>query len=220
MRGMQSRLCGAAVVVMAAFSSASGQTVLVNENFDGYASDTDMRAVWVPTVGNGTLPANFVDETSGILTNDATLFPGIEGQALDHIGSTASTPGMVNQYGGVIDQLGGFQPAFQAIPSATQSVSVSVDVFESGAGNERMTLGMRYIDTSGGTTVTQNILELGVYNSVVTDPTGGADPNFFAGTGLGYRVILFGGFESPLTAQPNYQFFQLPAELDRPTDAD
>jgi autotransporter-associated beta strand protein len=220
MRGMLSRLCGAAVVIMAAFSSATGQTVLVNENFDGYASDTDMRAVWVPTVGNGSLPANFVDETSGILTNDATLFPGIEGQAVDHIGATASSPGMVNQYGGVIDQFNGLQPAFQAIPSATQSVFVSVDVFESGNGNERMTLGMRYIDTSGGSVLTQNILELGVYNAASTDVTGGADPNFFAGTGLGYRAILFGGFDESLTGQPNWQYFQLPAELDRPTDVD
>ncbi len=224
MRGNRKRTglkaAAAAVVCLAGWTSASGQLVLVNETFDTYTSDVEMRATWVPTVGNGTLPSTFFDETSGILTNDAVLFPGIQGQALDHVGSSNSTPGMVNQFGGVIDQFNGLQPAFQAIPSPTQNVSVSVDIFESGGGNERMTLGMRYIDTSGGSVVTQNILELGLYNSVVTDPTGGADPNFFAGTGLGYRVILFGGFDAPLTAQPNYQYFQLPAELDRPTDAD
>lgn len=210
----------AAIVCFAGWTSASGQIVLVTETFDNYTSDVEMRATWVPTVGNGTLPSTFVDATSGILTNDATLFPGIEGQALDHVGSTASTPGMVNQYGGVIDQFNGLQPAFQAIPSPTQSVSVSVDIFESGGGNERMTLGLRYINTSGGSVVTENILELGVYNAAATDVTGGTDPTFFAGTGLGYRVILFGGFGAPLTAQPNWQYFKLPAELDRPTDTD
>ena len=217
LRGMCAVAIGMAV---SGANFASGQITIVNETFESYASDAEMRAVWVPTVGNGTAAAAFNEEVNGILSSDATLFPGIQGQALDHVGALAGTPGMVNQFGGVINQAGGLQPAFQAVPSPTQNVFVSVDIFESGGGNERMTLGMRHIDTSGGSVVTQNILELGLWNSAATDPTGGADPTFFAGTGLGYRVILFQGFSSPLTAQPNYQFFKLPAELDRPTDAD
>ena len=210
----------AAAISAAGIPTAFGQVTIVSETFDGYSSDAEMRTVWVPTVGNGTAVANFVDDASSILTTDDVLFPGIQGQALDHIGAIASSPGMVNQYGGVIDQLNGLQPGFQVNPSPTQSVFVSVDIYESGSGNERMSLGLRYIDTAGGSVVTQNILELGFSNAVATDPTGGADPTFFPGPGYGYRVILFGGVGSPLTAQPNNQFFQLPIELDRPTDAD
>ena len=220
------RVCGvfssavALAVIVAGLPAAFGQTTLVNETFDSYASDADMRAVWVPTSGNGAAAAAANEDVNGILTSDAVLFPGIEGQALDHVGSLASNPGMVNQYGGIIDQANGFQPAFQAVPSPTQHVAVSVDIFESGGGNERMTLGLRHIDTSGGSVATQNILELGLYNATATDVTGGTDPNFFAGTGLGYRVILFGEVDPSLTAAPNWQYFQLPAELDRPTDID
>ena len=217
--GVVSSTFGLAVIV-AGLPAAFGQTTLVNETFDSYASDADMRAVWVPTSGNGAAAAAANEDVNGILTSDAVLFPGIEGQALDHVGSLASNPGMVNQYGGIIDQANGFQPAFQAVPSPTQHVAVSVDIFESGGGNERMTLGLRHIDTSGGSVATQNILELGLYNATATDVTGGTDPNFFAGTGLGYRVILFGEVDPSLTAAPNWQYFQLPAELDRPTDID
>lgn len=112
------RVCGvfssavALAVIVAGLPAAFGQTTLVNETFDSYASDADMRAVWVPTSGNGAAAAAFSEDVNGILTSDAVLFPGIEGQALDHVGSLASSPGMVNQYGGIIDQANGFQPAF------------------------------------------------------------------------------------------------------------
>ena len=209
---------GVALAAVLVGPAAFGQ-VVVNETFDSYATDAEMLAVWVPTLGNGSALADFSEEFNGILTNDDTLFPGVEGQALDHVGALVST-GMVNQYGGVIDQATGLEPAFQVAPSPTQSVRVSVDLFDSGSGNERITLGLRHVDTSGGGVATENILELGLYNSAGTDNSDPPDPNFFAGPGHGYRVILFEGFDSPLTAQPNWQYFQLPAELDRDTDAD
>src|SRR5688500_10996044 len=86
------------------------QTIVVQDNFDQYAGDGAFRAVWVPTVGNGSALANAADVTSGILTTDDTTFPGIEGKAIDHIGATASAPGMVNQFGGL-------NPAFTINPS-------------------------------------------------------------------------------------------------------
>ena len=144
------------------FTAARGDTLIVNETFDGYADDSAFQAVWVPTVGNGSAPANPADVTSGILSTNSTLFPGIQGKAIDHIGATASTPGMVNQY---LPASGGPVPGNAVSPSASQSLFLSADIFESGIGNERMTVGLR------NRTSTENILELGVYNQVTCDAT-------------------------------------------------
>lgn len=200
------------------------QTVIVDENFDSYANDDEFLAVWQPTVGNGNTvldPAE-IDYLSAILTNDSATYPGLQGQAADHIGATSSNPGMVNQY--LPPVIGdGPEPGFEATPSATQNLVLEADIFDNGIGNKRMTVGLR-----NRTNVT-NILELGLYNSNSCDPTvdGCANagelpqnatdqtPGFYPGSGYAYRMILFPIPEgSELLGQPDWQYFQLPQQLD------
>ena len=77
-----------------------------------------------------------------------------------------------------------------------------------------------------------NIVELGQYNTNSCDPTvcgpdqaGGTnnpgnavvgDPGFYLGTGYGARLaIIPSSVTLPLLVQPDWQYFQLPIELDR-----
>jgi hypothetical protein len=191
----------------------SAQTVVVQDNFDQYANDAAFQAAWVPTVGNGNELAIAGDVNSAILTTDNDLFPGIQGKAVDHIGATASTPGMVNQFGGL-------DPAFTISPSDTESIYLEADIFVGSSGNERMTVGLR-------NRAPANLLEMGVYNANTRDPRidgpatpTPADPNFIPSTGYAYRIVLFGARGEGLLVEPNWQYFELPQELDRATDAD
>jgi hypothetical protein len=201
------------LVFTAIVAPAFGDTVIVDENFDQYAGDAELIAVWVPRDGSGNNPAAVTD--AGILTTDDTLFPGVQGKAVDHIGSA------VNQYE---PASGGPFPGSELIPTESQSVFVSVDFFDGASGNERMTLGLR------NRTSVSNIIEMGLYNSNSCDPTvcsGIAPqnatvdtPGFYPGTGYATRTQLFSGFSEPLLVQPDWQYFQLPIELDRTTDTD
>ena len=200
-----------AALLMAA--PAIADTVIVDENFDSYAADGDFLNAWGATIGNGTAVAATLD--GGIITTNATTFPGIQGKAIDHIG------GSVNQYGGVINQVAGEAPAFQINPSATQSIFLSADIYESGQGNERMAIALRHINVTPGTpdvVASSNILEMGFWNANPTSATVPDAPT--VSTGYAYRLINFGTASAPLTGQPNWQFFNLPTELDRETDAD
>lgn len=225
---MTSRLSLAVVLGVVLGAQAMAETVIVNETFDGYADDAAFQAAWTPTIGNGTALANPADVNSGILTTDTIAFPGLQGKGVDHIGATASTPGMVNQWGGVVNQLNGENEAFNIAPSATESVYLSADIFNSGAANQRMTVGLRNIDNITGSVVTGNIVELGMYNTNSADPTvpgvhnppeasGAAEPGFYTGTSYAYRLINFQGpVTAPLQVQPSWQYPQLPAELEGP----
>ena len=201
-------------------SIAVGDTVIVDEKFDTYADDAALRAVWVPRIGNGSADANAADIDAAIISSDATTFPNIQGKAVDHVGGTASTPGMVNQY---TPTTGGPSPDNPIMPSATQSVFLSVDLFDGASGNERMTVGLR------NRTSPANLIEMGLYNSNSCDPTvcnttpqnaTAATPGFYPGTGYATRTQLFSAFNAPLLVQPDWQYFQLPIELDRTTDTD
>jgi hypothetical protein len=195
-------------------SIAVGDTVILDEKFDQYSDDSALIARWVPRDGSGNNPAAVSD--AGILTTDETLFPGVQGKAVDHVG------GAVNQYE---PTTGGPFPGSPVVPTATQSVFVSVDFFDGATGNERMTLGLR---TRTGAAA--NIIEMGLYNSNSCDPTvcSGISPQnavmttpgFYPGTGYATRTQLFSAFNAPLLVQPDWQYFQLPMELDRTTDTD
>lgn len=206
------------------FSAALADTVIVNETFDGYADDNAFRAVWVPRAGNGGEISQLQPLDSGILTVDATTFPGIQGQAIDHLGALVTSPSstMVNQYEPAI---GGPSPTNVVLPTAELSVFLRADIFESGIGNERMSVGLR------NRTSSQNILEMGFFNTNSCDPTvagctspaqnaTAATPGFYTGTAYGFRLINFGAVTAPLLIQPDWQYFQLPTELDRTTDVD
>lgn len=206
---------------------AWADTTIVSDNFESYADTAAFQAAWVPTIGNGTAAANAADVLGGILTSDPLSnpanFPGVEGVAVDHVGATASSPGMVNQYGGIINQPLGQNPAFTIAPSDTQNVVLQYDMFDGASGNERMSIGLRYVDATASPVATSNILEMGLYNSNSADPTvvGSANPaqnaavgspGFYAGRGYGARVINFGAAAAPLLHQPDWQFFRTTGE--------
>ena len=210
---MKARLfsLAAAMAVLTVATAAWADTTIVDDNFDGYTDTADFQNTWVPTQGNGGAPADAANLDAGILTSDPfsdpNLFPGLQGQAVDHIGALAGTF-MVNQYGGVISES---NIPFSITPSASESVFVSVDIFDGASGNERMTLGLRNYDPVSGDTV--NLLEMGHYNAAPNTNVPGAPTEV---TGYAYRVILFESYDSPLLGAPNWQYFALPQELDRP----
>jgi hypothetical protein len=208
---MAARFGFALSAALLAATPAIADTVIVEDNFDSYATDADFLNVWGPTIGNGSAVAPTLD--GGIITTNTTTFPGLQGKAIDHVG------GSVNQYGGVINQPAGEAPAFQINPSATQSIFLSADIYESGQGNERIAVGLRHVSVGADATVaTTNLLDLGFWNANPTSATVPDAPT--VSTGYAYRVINFGTASAPLTGQPNWQFFNLPTELDRTTDAD
>jgi hypothetical protein len=215
--------CYCTLVALSCPVSASVDIVV--DDFESYANSADFQAAWGETTGLGTATALPGDHNSGILTDNAVLFPGIQGKAVDHIGSVASTPGMVNQWGGPIDQTSGVNPKFLISPSAAQNIVLSFDLFASGV-NERMTVGLRSItalpdgldaDTFPDAN-TANILELGQYNAHPTVPQVPGAPT--VSTQFAYRLINFGAVTSPITLQPSWQYFTLAPELDRASDSD
>lgn len=223
MANFMKRVTAAAITLALIPGIAAADTTIVDDNFDGYASNADFLNVWGETIGNGSAPAGAGDADSGVITSDATIFPGIQGQAVDHLGAASSFPGMVNQYGGVINQGAGMNPAFSIAPSASQSVFASVDIYDGASGNERMSLGLRNISVSGTTVTTTNLLELGFYNSNSADVTvAGAtnpaqnatagSPGFYTGRGYGARLNLYGPVSSPLLQVPDWQYFRTDGE--------
>lgn len=201
-------------------------TDVVVDDFESYADDAAFQAAWGPTTGLGTAAALPADVTSGILTTDSVVFPGIAGKAIDHIGASASTPGMVNQWGGIIDQTTNVNPVFTINPSASQNIVLKADIYFANNGNERMTVGLRSItaiaDGADADTFpdanTANIFEMGQWNAAPTVPGVPNAPTTV--TGFGYRLINFGAVTSPIVVQPNWQFFPLAIELNRATPVD
>jgi hypothetical protein len=220
---MKARFALACTLSTLLAGSAVAQTVILNENFDQYGTDQEAyRAVWAPTLGNGSGPTTDPAEAdrSRVIDN-STIPPGtnisdIEGTAAAHLGGTSGS--MVNQYGGVINQGAGEQPDLSFAPSATENVRLSFDFFDSGAGGERMTLGLRNISVSGATVTTTNIIEMGFYNAYDPTPIApppGAAPNGAAGVatiGYAFRTVLIPGSKG-------WQYWLLPPELDG-SDAD
>jgi hypothetical protein len=210
-----------------------GQTVIVDDRFESYANQTAFKAVWSPVAGNGNDPLpDPLDENDGYLigcpscssVTDPLHYPGIEGQAVDHIGAFNSARTMVNQWDNDNDLL---TNSFDIRPSATQNVFLSADIFVDSFG-DRMTVGLR-----NRMPELNNLLELGAYNVSTCDPThplcsdpGGPgtpiseDPSYISPKGFAYRIILFQSFGGDLLVEPNWQYFDLPQELDRPDDAD
>jgi hypothetical protein len=196
--------------------SAAAQTqVIVNENFDSYADTIAFQAAWGPSNGLGTVALGSGDPNylGGVTTNDplyASAIPDVQGNAVDHVGS------MVNQWGGAFDPVLGQTPDFTINPSDTQSVFLSADIFVGTSGNERMSVGLRAtLPDSGDADAladTDNLIELGSWNA-------NPDPLGIPGTAqvsanFAFRAQLFGG------SNPNWQYFELPIELDRPEDTD
>jgi hypothetical protein len=243
---MKARIALALALALTLKATVSADTTIVSDNFDGYADTNAFLQTWAPVGGNGTFaidPSDTANYQAGILTSDPLSnpanFPGVQGQAVDHIGSaaspTATTPGEDNQYGGPINQSLGQNPLFQIAPSATQSIFLSVDFYDGASANERMSIGLRNIVGSADGTdadpypdaATANIIEMGLYNSNSADPfTPGltvtpstatsTTPGFYAGRGFAARVQSFGtkGSDSQgtLQVQPDWQYFRTDGE--------
>ncbi len=219
----------AALVIVAPAWAA--ETIVVSDNFDGYADTNAFLAKWPAVIGNGSAVAGAADALGGILTSDplSTIdVPDLQGQGVDHVGATASSPGMVNQWGGVINQPLGNNPAFSIAPSATQNVVLQYDMYDGASGNERMSVGLRYTSV-GATVASENILELGLYNSNSADPTNPGDwsaapvnnaaqnaqpttPGFYAGRGYGARATIFQSFAAPFAHPADWQYFRTTGE--------
>lgn len=204
------------MTLMLAGAAAAQTQVIVQDNFDQYADRAAFLDAWGPANGIGHIAIDSSNTlyTNGILTDDAefpSAIPNVQGKAVDHLGS------MVNQWGGAYNpDAVGDTPAFTINPTATQSVFLSADIFVGSSGNERMSVGLRATLPDSGDTGTDpdtaNLIELGSWNAnpdVLGVPGTAQVSAHFA-----FRAQLFGG------TNPNWQYFELPIELDRTTDAD
>lgn len=176
---------------------AQADTTIVDDDFESYANDTELQAVWQPRIGSGSAPPFVLDD--GILTNDDTLFPGIEGQGVDHVG------GSVMQHAAVT-------PTSPVFASATESIQVQGDIFVGvNNGNSRMSIGLRNRSIPESP-FAANLLEMGVYNADGVDPTDGT--TVVTGTNFAYRLVLFDERGEGIVQQPNWLYFEFDPVLD------
>ncbi|MEM8946585.1 MAG: PEP-CTERM sorting domain-containing protein [Planctomycetota bacterium] len=185
------RSISALLLAVIALPLAYADTTIVDDNFDSYNNDGELYAVWEPRNGPGNDTPALPDD--GILSTDDGLFPGIDVQAVDHIG-------------GSVLQHTALTPASPIEPSASQSIHLQGDIFVGNDGNSRTSIGLR------NRTNTSSILELGTWNADAVDPTDGV--TVIPTTTYAYRLILFGPFGGDLVQAPNWQFFPLDLALD------
>jgi hypothetical protein len=198
-------------------------TVLVMEDFESYANTDALLAVWRPANGNSTTywtPADPAYQQATLVDSNfnANAFP-MGGKGVAHLGGVdSSTNTAVLEWNGLNSD--------NAIsPSATQNIVLEGDIFDSGptANNRRMSIALR-------STQPANLIELGFWNANTCDPTVDgcvpgsatpASPGFYPATQYAARTALFSPVRpEPLVTEPNWQYFQLPPELDRDSDAD
>ncbi len=174
-------------------------TTIVDDDFESYADDNALYGAWEPRDGSGAGTPTNPDDS--ILTIDDTLFPGIEGQAVDYIG----------EFGGSIVQSTVLTPSTTIFPTETQNIHLQGDIYVGNDGNSRTSIGLR------NRTAVSNIIELGTYNSndQTTDPTSPDDTTGVVPvTTYAYRLVLMDGRGESLFRNPNWQFFQFDTALD------
>ncbi len=174
-------------------SAAQAQFSNIGDDFESYGTDNDLYSVWEPRDGPGNGAPVLGDD--GALTTDAELYPRIQGQGVDHFGSS-------------VMQHTGLTPTSTITPTESESIRIQGDIFVGiDDGNSRMSIGLR------NRTSTTNILEMGVYNATPIDPTDGVTelPN----TNYAYRLVLFDELlDTELVQEPNWQYFQFDTALD------
>ena len=204
---------GLATALALWFASPALAVVVVNENFDSYADQAAFEAVW--PMGTGiSFPQPYgvlIPGASIPLTPPNDSPPDIQGKAVNYFQG-------LNVYNG--PNLAQMQTL---IPSENKSVKLSVDIFDDAVGNKRASVGLRSV--VGATTV--NLIELGNWNANIFDPfdpinTPPAAVTPVPGTSANYayRLALFGTWGDGLVRNPDWQYHQLPQELDRTTDTD
>ncbi|MEX2167956.1 MAG: hypothetical protein WD851_01480 [Pirellulales bacterium] len=186
------------------------QATILNEMFDSYANQDAFDAVWVRTPPDISSYGILVPNVDAGLTPPNDNPSGLQGKAVNILSR-------INVYNG---------PATAALanllPTATQSIRLSADIFDDGSGGPRATVGLR---NSAGA----NIIELGHWNANVFDPydpvnAPPAEPQYTeAQKNYAVRIAVFpaptptaGG----LVRNPDWQYFQLDPVLDRPHDFD
>jgi hypothetical protein len=165
---MLNRLASVSFLSALLVAPVFGDTTIVFDDFESYADDTAMHAVWVPTGSLAQNPFLFDFNTSGQPFTDITPpDPGsVDGKAVFFDG----TSGGIAQYAN----------AFSISPSATQNIVLSGDLaHDMQNSNKRLTLGLR-------NTNADNIIELGFYNGFPAGPNG----EFFQ---FGYRAVNIPG---------------------------
>ena len=135
---MKSYVLVAFVAAVTLTASAWADTNIVTETFDSYADQTAFETVWRPDTGTGYNPTTgpngiLVPNTNAGLTPPNDDPPGIQGQGVN------ISPG-INEYD---DDNNPATEPFQLVPSATQSVQFSGDIFSDTAGNKRVSIGLR-----------------------------------------------------------------------------
>ncbi len=210
---MKLQIVTASIFSIALASLAQADVSIVSENFDSYATQGAFETVWRPDSGTGYNP---IAGTNGILVPNlsAGLTPpnddpaGIQGQGVNiSVG--------INEYDN--DNNPATEP-FQLVPSATQSIQFSGDIFSDIAGNKRVSIGLRNDTVQRAFGVFgYNFIELGQYQAATYDPTlPGPSPEDQPVTDFAYRMTLFdsGSFGLPLQQMPNWQYFPLDIVLD------
>ena len=191
---MSTRIFLTTLLLALTASSVQAAMTIVDDDFESYADDNALYMEWEPRNGIGDGPPTFL--TDGILTSDDTLFPGLEGQGVDHVG-------------GSVMQHTGLTPDAPIFPSASESVFVQGDIYVGLDGNSRTSIGLRNRTSTG------NLLELGTYNSELDSRNpfelGGLVPE---ATTYAYRLLLFGGLGGDVVQEPNWYFFQFDTALD------
>jgi len=200
-------------VWLVASIACAGNTTIIDDNFDSYANQSAFDAVWQPDMGDGQTPLGF---PTGFLVPDAgnPLFippnddpPDIQGTGVNirqNINEHAG-PTMVN--GMTLDQL-------NLVPTATEAIRLSTDIFDDAVGNKKLTVALRNdnIDRSPdfGCQCGLNFLEMGFWNALVFDPTLPGEPVSDQPTrGYAYRMALFSTPGDPLVRDPNWQYFEI-----------
>ncbi len=207
---MKVRFLSATMVAIAMTSLAWADTTIVDENFDSYADQDAFEAVWSPDLGNGTSPT---DGPKGILVPEFDMGlappnddpPGIQGKGVNILDN-------INEYNG--PNVGAMA---NLVPTDSESIRLTGDIFDDIAGNKRTTIGLRNdtVPLSFGVWAS-NIIEMGFYNADTFDPFDPAPtpPSDIPSTGYAYRMALYGARGDGLVHEPNWQYFQLDPVLD------
>ena len=159
---------------------AFADTDLVVDDFESYANPAALQAAWVSTGAAG----DSSNSTFLTVPSDA-VYSNYDGQAAVFDGTVGIGSSSVNEWQA---------STFNAAPSATQNVELSVDLgHDFLTSNKKLTLGLR--GPAG-------IIELGFFNQLPVGPNG----EFFQ---FAYRNVLFAG------GATNWQPFTLDESLDQ-----
>jgi len=210
---MKLHVLTASVALIAFASAASAATNIVSENFDSYVDQAAFETVWRPDLGSGYEPSGFesgvlVPDTGGFLTPPNDDPPGIQGQGVNVLFD-------INEYD---DDNNPATEPFELVPSVTESVQFSGDIFSDASGNKRVSVGLRNDTVQRAFGVYgYNFVELGQYQAATYDPTLPGPPvEDQPVTSFAYRVTLFDSttIGAPLQQTPNWQYFPLDISLD------